>query len=133
VNIAPVLSVVGAGFSLALRLAPPTPSAALLSCSDAGLALRPSPEVFSFVVEIGFRPLWEAKFPEQTKGEHLMATSDKKTPPLHKIRIGAIQADIWQVIPEKGHSFLTVSSHARTNRASNGKPGILSKHMNWKL
>ncbi|WP_454063550.1 hypothetical protein [Candidatus Nitrospira salsa] len=38
-----------------------------------------------------------------------MATSDKKIPPLQEIPIGAIQADIWQVIPEMGHSFLTVS------------------------
>ena len=37
-----------------------------------------------------------------------MATKNKK-PPLHKIRIGAIQADIWEQTPEKGHSFLTVT------------------------
>ncbi|WP_447970103.1 hypothetical protein [Nitrospira sp. M1] len=52
-----------------------------------------------------------------------MATSDKKTPPLHKIRIGAIQADIWQVIPEKGHSFLTVSFSHSYKRGEQWKTG----------
>ncbi|GJL52242.1 MAG: hypothetical protein NPIRA01_34690 [Nitrospirales bacterium] len=33
----------------------------------------------------------------------------KKNPPRHKIRLGTIHADIWLVIPKKGHSFLTVS------------------------
>ncbi|GJL60306.1 MAG: hypothetical protein NPIRA03_31630 [Nitrospirales bacterium] len=32
-----------------------------------------------------------------------------KNPPLHKIRIGAIHADIWKHIPEKGQPFLTVT------------------------
>ena len=37
-----------------------------------------------------------------------MATQTKN-PPLHKIRIGAIHADIWEQTPEKGHPFLTVT------------------------
>ena len=35
--------------------------------------------------------------------------SQTKNPPLHKIRIGAIHADIWEHIPEKGQPFLTVT------------------------
>ena len=37
-----------------------------------------------------------------------MATQTKN-PPLHKIRIGAIHADIWEQTPEKWQPFLTVT------------------------
>lgn len=36
-----------------------------------------------------------------------MATNTK--PPLHKIRIGTIQADIWEQVPDKVQPFLTVT------------------------
>ena len=35
--------------------------------------------------------------------------SQTKNPPLHKIRIGAIHADIWEQTPEKWQPFLTVT------------------------
>ena len=47
-----------------------------------------------------------------------------KNPPLHKIRIGAIQADIWEQVREKGQPFLTVSfTRSYKNKSDEWKNG----------
>ncbi len=36
-----------------------------------------------------------------------MATTNKK--PIHKIKVGSVQADIWEQTPEKGDVFYTLT------------------------
>ncbi|GJL50814.1 MAG: hypothetical protein NPIRA01_20410 [Nitrospirales bacterium] len=51
-----------------------------------------------------------------------MATH-KKSPPLHKIRLGAIHADIWLVTPDNGQPFLTVSFSRSYKQGEQWKTG----------
>lgn len=48
-----------------------------------------------------------------------------KNPPLHIIRIGAIQADIWEQVQEKGQPFLTVTfTRSYKTKSDEWKNGI---------